>query len=192
MLEPAIAHKQELQQKFAKEIYSDRWFLYSSRAGSHNIPEITDDDNWYIYAVLDKTEVVGYFSYYIDPLTNCASRFALYSFKPGNLRVVIDIFAKLEQLVKVCHRLEWSVVEGNPAERAYDKFCKKHNGRKFIFRDALKDPSGNYRNECIYEIVTGDSNAESWEPCKSSKFSNASREKEMNAVIESLQNSSRR
>jgi len=192
MLEPAIAHKEELQQKFAKEIYSDRWFLYSSRAGSHNIPEITDDDNWYIYAVLDKTEVVGYFSYYIDPLTNCASRFALYSFKPGNLRVVIDTFAKLEQLVKVCHRLEWSVVEGNPAERAYDKFCKKHNGRKLIFRDALKDPSGNYRNECIYEIITDCPAVDSSKSSDADRFSEVSRKEELDAVTNSLQDLIRR
>jgi len=192
MLEPAIAYKEELQQKFAKEIYTERWFLYSGRSGNHNIPQLTDDDNWYIYAVVDKGKVVGYFSYYMDEAINCASRFALYSFEPGNLRLVIDTFAELEQLVKRCHRLEWSVVQGNPAERAYDKFCKKHNGSKFVLHDSTKDPSGHYRNECIYEIVTGSSIKEAVEPDRVDKFNKASREKEMNAVIESIQNSSRR
>ena len=51
------------------------------------------------------------------------------------------------------NRVEWRMIRGNPAERSYDKFCKKHNGKKHILKDAIKDKQGNYRDDVIYEIV---------------------------------------
>ena len=47
------------------------------------------------------------------------------------------------------------MVGGNPAEKHYDKFCKKYNGKKFIFTDCFKDRNGNYHNDIVYEIILG-------------------------------------
>ena len=63
------------------------------------------------------------------------------------------MFNKLEELVSRLHRVEWRMVGGNPAERGYDSFCKRHNGTKHILKDAIKDRNGNYRDDVIYEIV---------------------------------------
>ena len=51
------------------------------------------------------------------------------------------------------HRVEWRMVGGNPSERSYDKFLKRHNGNKHILKDSIRDKYGNYRNDIIYEIV---------------------------------------
>lgn len=46
-------------------------------------------------------------------------------------------------------------VGGNPVEKHYDKFCKLHNGKKHILKDSIRDKSGNYHDDIIYEIVKG-------------------------------------
>ena len=65
-----------------------------------------------------------------------------------------DVFDKLEELVKIFHRVEWRAVGGNPACRGYDSFIKKHNGTKHILKDSIKDKSGEYHDDIIYEIVS--------------------------------------
>lgn len=76
------------------------------------------------------------------------------SFDRGNPVVGKDLFDKMEELASQLHRIEWRMVGGNPVERSYDKFCEKHNGKKHILKDAIKDAKGNYHNDVIYEIVT--------------------------------------
>lgn len=65
-----------------------------------------------------------------------------------------DVFDKLEELIKTLHRVEWRAVGGNPACRGYDRFIKKHNGTKHILKDSIKDKSGEYYDDIIYEIVS--------------------------------------
>ena len=64
-----------------------------------------------------------------------------------------DVFDKLEELVSALHRVEWRAVGGNPACRGYDNFIKKHNGKKHILKDSIRDKDGNYHDDIIYEIV---------------------------------------
>lgn len=52
------------------------------------------------------------------------------------------------------HRVEWQAVGGNPACRGYDRFIKKHYGNKHILKDSIKDKSGEYHDDIIYEIVS--------------------------------------
>lgn len=48
------------------------------------------------------------------------------------------------------------MIGGNPAERSYDKFCEKHSGNKHVLKDSVRDATGNYRDDVIYEIVNSD------------------------------------
>ncbi len=48
------------------------------------------------------------------------------------------------------------MVGGNPVEKHYDKFCKKHGGNKHILKDSIRDMNGNYRDDIIYEIIKGE------------------------------------
>ena len=159
MLEPAIAHRDELVSLFAKEIYSDDYFYYVGYPHWFGIPEIgtaSGDEGWGCdvrWAILDGEKVIGYFAYRIDSICNSVSRFGLYSFDRGNPIIGIDIFRKLEELVKRFHRVEWRVVEGNPVIRHYDRFCERHRGRKVVLHHATKGPDGEYLDEYLYEIV---------------------------------------
>ena len=120
-------------------------------------PEISLNSNGanYKYAILDKGEVVGYFTYVIDWYSSQARCFGLYSFSKGNKRIGIDVYRELKKIINEykIHRIEWTMVGGNPVEKHYDKFCRRYNGNKFILTDAIKDHYGNYHNNVIYEIV---------------------------------------
>jgi hypothetical protein len=121
---------------------------------AHRLPDITDADDCYRWAIVDKGSVIGYLSYYIDRATNCASGFGLYSFDTGNPVIGVDVFSELERLLSIVHRIEWRVISGNPVVRHYDKFCESHGGNKVVLHDCTKDMSGNFHDEYIYEILS--------------------------------------
>ena len=158
MLKPAILFKEELDKKFAAEIYTERYFYYCGYAYGFELPNIRAQDEYYQWAITEPIDnftdrVIGYLAYHIDPATDSVDRFGLYSFSEGNQNVIKDTFEKLEELIKEHHRVEWRVIEGNHAKRGYDAFCKKHNGNSVCLHDVTKDLKGKYRNEYIYEIL---------------------------------------
>ena len=155
MLVPAILFKSEIEDGFKKLFYTSDMFFES---GSLNqcVPDITEDmgEGWFQYAIVTGEKVIGYLGYYVNYYTSNVYNFGLISFDKGNPLIGKDLFEKMEELVSRFHRIEWRMVGGNPVERSYDKFCKKHNGTKHVFKDTLKDAEGNYRDSIIYEIVT--------------------------------------
>jgi hypothetical protein len=154
MLVPAILYKTEIEEAFAKEIYTDDYFYYTGYAHGHELPNIVIEDNLYQWAIVDEKEkLIGYMAYRISG--DCAYNFGLYSFDKGNLIVGRDLFAKMEELVQQYHRIEWHVVGGNHVKRSYDNFCKRHNGYCVRLHDVCKDNCGNYHDEYIYEIIDG-------------------------------------
>ena len=158
MLVPAITLKPQLDEKFAQDIYSERYFYYTGSAFAFELPNIRAQDNYYQWAIVsDKQSMVplGYLAYYIDTLTDTVCRFGLYSFDEGNILIPKDTFEKLNELCKNHHRVEWRIIGGNHAKRGYDSFCKQHHGNIVCLHDVLKDPKGNYRDEYIYEIIRG-------------------------------------
>ena len=66
-----------------------------------------------------------------------------------------EVFHKLDELVNRFHRVEWRAISGNPACRSYDSFIEKYNGNKHVLKDAIRDRTGNYHDDIIYEIVRG-------------------------------------
>ena len=163
MLEPAIAHKDELASLFSKVIYKDDYYLYCGYPHDTSFPSFDQNENyWYRYAIMDGNRCIGYLTYYIDPVVECVSRFGLYSFDRGNPIIGRDLFRKMEELVTHYHRVEWCAIEGNPVIRHYDRFCKRHGGRKIELLDATKDNDGNFRNSYTYEIINAEIGAKHW------------------------------
>lgn len=157
MLKPAILYKEELEKKFAAEIYDDRYYYYTGYAYAFEPPTIKAQDNHYQWAIVEKIDnftdkVIGYLAYQVQDGEQVYN-FGWYSFEEGNVLVVQDTYRKLEELVNRYHRVEWRAIEGNHAIKGYNAFCDKHNGNCVCLHDVCKDPSGNYRNEYIYEIL---------------------------------------
>lgn len=158
MLKPAILYKDKLEEKFAKDIYTERYFYYVGYAYGFELPNIRAQDEYYQWAIIEPIDnftdnVIGYLAYHIDPLSDSVDRFGLYSFDEGNQTVIRDTYDKLEELIKTHHRVEWRVIEGNHAKRGYDAFCNKHGGNCVCLHDITKDPQNKYRNEYIYEVI---------------------------------------
>lgn len=93
------------------------------------------------------------FAYNVQPETNTAMNFGLYSFDRGNPLIGHDVFWKMQDLLTIYRRIEWRVVDGNPAMKNYDRFCWKHGGNKVTLHKCMKDCHGIFHDEHIYEIV---------------------------------------
>lgn len=172
MLVPAIVYREELLNKFAKEIYSDRYFYYMGYGHGHDLPDIRSNnmDDIYQWAVVDnskkKEEVIGWFAYRIYTSTKSAENFGLYSFqddKHSVLRNALilgrDIYEAMHRLISTYHKVCWRVISGNPVMKSYDRLCAKFNRKPgFIsnsvrLHDCTTDAKGQYHDEIIYEII---------------------------------------
>ena len=160
MLKPAIMYKQEIEKEFMNHVYSNDFFLYSGYAGSNELPNIELKDNYYQWAIIDeRTEkVIGYFAYYIDRENDTVSRFGLFSFDRGNIRIGRDVYEKMIELIEFHRRVEWRMIGGNPVQNSYDRLCKKYNGNRVHLHAVTKDENGKWHDEYIYEIIK-DSNS---------------------------------
>ena len=157
MLKPAILYKEYIYEAIREYRYSEDMLLAGASICSW-LPDISDEDNGgtlFQYAICNKDEeCIGYLSYTIDWYASCAYNFILFSFDRGNPSIGKEVFKKIEELLTKFHRIEWRAVSGNPAIRSYDRFCKKHNGNRHVFKDSFRDYDGNYRDDIIYEILT--------------------------------------
>lgn len=154
MLVPAVTKKDELEGLFAQHAYTYEYFLYMGHRYAHELPDIRLEDGVFQFAIVDVNRVIGYFNYEIDPETDTASNFGLYSFCRGNPLIGIDVFKEMNRLVNSCRRVQWRMIGGNPVKRHYDRFCEKYGGNCVVLHDVLKSPEGAYVDEYIYEIVS--------------------------------------
>lgn len=157
MLIPAILKRDEILEGYKRYFYTED-MMYESGGLGNWLPDIKEepDERRYQYAIVDSHEkLIGYLDYCIDWYKSCAYNFGLLSFDRGNPLVGKELFAEMSKLIHEykLHRIEWGMVGGNPVERSYDKFCERYGGTKHIFRDAMKDKCGNYRNTVLYEII---------------------------------------
>lgn len=162
MLVPAMAYKDKLLEKFAKEMYTDRYFYYVGYGHSHSLPQITDSDNTYQWAIMSDDKIVGWFAYKIYSDIDSVENFGLYSFNDDDSSIMRnalslgkDVYNKMEELIKSYHKVSWRVIGGNPVIGSYDRLCKKFYGNKVHLHDTCKDNHGKYHDEFIYEIIDG-------------------------------------
>lgn len=160
MLKPAILYKDQIKLEFSKYFYTLDMF-YETGSMETWIPDICENSGKgeYQYAIVDtKDKLIGFLTYYIDFYAGNMSRFGLISFDRGNVLIGKSVYDEIERCIKEyhLHRVEWRMIGGNPAERGYDKFLKKHNGTKHTLKDAVRDVYGKYHDDVIYEIVLED------------------------------------
>lgn len=153
MLKPAILYKEAIENEFNKQLYTQDFFYYTGYDGATYIPDIKRDDFVFQYAIVDKDELIGYFSYSLNTISDTINNFGLYSFDRGNPIIGRDVIRKMKELVNSHHRIEWHMVGGNPVKRHYDSFCRRYGGNVVKLHESVKTPSGEYADEYIYEIV---------------------------------------
>lgn len=159
MLVPAILYKNEIENKSKELCYSDQAFYYGDGLGQNKI-YVEEEDQFgelFQYAILNlNKELIGYFRYRIHWYNSCAHAFGLINLsdKPNSV-IGIDLRRELNKIINKykVHRIEFRMIGGNPVERHYRDFVKKHNGNIFVLKDAIKDREGKYHDDVIYEIV---------------------------------------
>lgn len=155
MLVPAILYKEQIEKRFQRYFYTID-MLYETGSLDNWMPNIVGcpSERLFQYAIVDKNEkLIGFLEYSVDWYASKAYNFGLFSFDRGNILAVADTLRELEKLVSTMHRVEWRAVSGNPACRGYDDFITRHNGKKHVLKDSIKDKNGNYHDDIIYEIV---------------------------------------
>lgn len=154
MLKPALLYVDVITRKFAELLYTKDYFYYCGYWCGTSLPCIEQKDNLYQYAFVDNNDnVIGFLTYRINVYTDTVQDFGLISFDKGNLTVARDLHKKLEELIKNHHKVEWAVIEGNPAKRSYDRFCKKHGGYIHHHHDTTRDKYGKFLDSFSYEII---------------------------------------
>lgn len=157
MLKPAILYKEQIEKEFKKYYYTmDMFYETGCMEGwAPEIPARADGHTFHFAIVNSKDTLIGFLAYCIDFYSGTMSRFGLISFDRGNPIIGKSVFDEIERCIKEykLHRVEWRMVGGNPAERGYDVFLKRHNGRKLVLKDVIKDMYGQYHDDVIYEII---------------------------------------
>lgn len=155
MLRPALLYKEEILRKFTELMYTEDYYFYSGYDCGSELPNLEPKEDTYSYCMVDSNNnVIGFLSYKYSVYTDTVYDFGLISFERGNIIVGIDLFKKMEELLKTNHKIEWRVIDGNPVKKHYDKFCKKHGGFISHLHDTTKDLNGDYVDSYIYEIIT--------------------------------------
>ena len=160
MLRPAILYREDIEMYFKNAYGTEDMFLYLGSL-ENSYPNIQEEETVGTrqFAIVDESkncELVGYLEYHIDWVNDCVYRIGIFSFDHGNVSVIKDIFDEIERLIQRFHRIEFCMVEGNPAERNYDAFIKRHNGYKIRRHATIRDPLGKWRDDIMYEIIQYD------------------------------------
>jgi len=173
MLDLALNHEEELTNKFRHTWMDDKYkFYYGSNYrwdvelenktwDSHDFVSIKNVMHKGVITSTD-AEVLGYVGYEINRSDEFVHDFAVISFAKseeesmvfvGDLRAAIrDIFEKYN-----FRRLEWSVIIGNPTEKAFNRMCLRYGGRIVgTYKNRARLIDGNYYDEKIYEIEKAD------------------------------------
>jgi len=133
-------------------------FFNCSTYWDNQIFEIPDSDwNSFVRISVGDDKVLGYFKANIVRDTYDVSSMVIVNFnlKKISFTFIRDLEAFVNYLLeyKKFRKIAFSVVVGNPAERLYDKFIEKYNGRIVgVRKNDVKLVDGKYYDLKLYEV----------------------------------------
>lgn len=157
MLDIAIKHKEELKKKMLDTWFQDKYKYYNYDLWYSD--QTIDDETWnrHQFVSLDRDgNLIGYISYSVCRQTHNCSKLVIINFSDNKVifgrdlaQVLIDIFEKFK-----FNKLSFSVVIGNPAEKSYDKWIRKYNGKIVGIKEKeTRLMDGDYYDVKLYEIM---------------------------------------
>lgn len=156
MVELAIKHQKELQEKLVDTWLDDRYKFYHAANFYDNIQ--IADSTWTAHQFVSVAdgEVIGYIGYQIDRSCDYVYNLGILNFTDKvNAVFAKDLGMVLRDIFEKYHfrRLEWTVVSGNPIENSYDKICKKYGGRIVgTYKGRIRLIDGKFYDEKLYEL----------------------------------------
>lgn len=155
MLKFAIDYEDQLNCKLRSTVFDTKYQYYNGRYAT--LKEEVAIDLWeHLQMVSIKGgEVVGYFSVRLNQTSSVADNFGAVSFtEKGDYTFSKDFHNFVDRVFSLSMRkLVFTVVKGNPAEKQYDRYIRKHCGRVVgVFKEEFPMMDGTYRDEKIYEL----------------------------------------
>lgn len=159
MLKPAILYTNQVQEKYRAVWFNDKYKYYNYNPYWYTFSIEDSSRDWHEFVSVDEDgEVIGYIHYWVDRVTlNCA-RFGAINFT-NNPMFGVDLLQAIEDIFLRFnfHKLQFSVVIGNPVEKTYDRLCKKYGGRILcIEKEETKLEDNQYYDVKRYEILRDD------------------------------------
>lgn len=157
MLKLAFIYKEKLNKKYASIAFDERYKFYTGQYWNYSVDIKDNSWDWIQMVSVDKEDnVIGYFSAFIDRMSNKVSTLGAVNFdKNVNLIFSRDFHKFLEELFMKHNfrKIEWWVVIGNPSEKMYDKIIQKYGGNiTGIKKDSIMTPDGILSDVKEYEI----------------------------------------
>lgn len=156
MLKAAQLYADRLEDCFYRIWYDEKYKFYVS--GAYNYMEPLDEDTTehHQFVSCSNYQVIGYISYAVDRSAGVVSDLNIINFSDNMLTFGKDVAQAIDDIfVKFgFNKLEFAVVEGNPAEHMYDRFIELTGGRivgTYISHTRLID--GKLYNLKMYELL---------------------------------------
>lgn len=156
MLDLAIKYREQLQQLMYDTWMNEKYKFWNCTNYSEKFELAENTWNYHQFVSVDKDgNVIGYIGYSIDResdyvcglnIINFSDNKAVFGCDAG--RAIKNIFEKYK-----FRRLEFSVIIGNPIEKAYDRLVKKYGGRIVgIYEKRVRLIDGRFYDEKLYEV----------------------------------------
>lgn len=161
MLKLAKAYESELNSKILSIAYEEK-YKFIQTINYYNYTIEVDNNSWnslQFVSVNKDNDVIGYFKANIDRSADMVDSLQVMNFYDINLtfskdfhKFLMDLFNKYS-----FRKVKFSVLIGNPAEKMYDKYIEKYNGRIVgINKEEVKLFDGKYYDFKQYEILSSD------------------------------------
>lgn len=157
MLKLALLYKSQLEEAYLSKIMDEKNKYYICNS-FYNYELSLAEDSWTqldLVSVNSEDQVIGYLSASFDRNANSVSHLSIINFYDVNLTFSRDLYQFVNDLFFKYgfRKIKFSVVVGNPAEKMYDKFIEKYNGRiAGVYEDDVVLPDGKYYDIKQYEI----------------------------------------
>ena len=155
MIQPAIAHKEELQKLWIEHLNSDR-SMYTQACSYYEYDLDIKKDEWnYMQLVsIENEKIVGYVHVGINREHDRVSNILFVSFVDKSVTFSLDCKGVFENLMSRFRKISFTCVVGNPAEKMYNKLVKRYNGRvACVQKDHIRLRDGKYYDYKLYEIM---------------------------------------
>lgn len=157
MLDVAIKHKDRLTERFRETWFQDKYkyWNYTNYFEEMSIADSTWVEHQFV-SLNSKGDVIGYIGYKIDRSNDFVYALNIINFTDNKVTFGMDLGKALTNIFEKFHfrKLCFSVIVGNPIEKAYDKMIEKFGGRISGYqKEHVRLIDGQFYDEKMYEIL---------------------------------------
>lgn len=160
MLDLALNHVEELQEKFRSIWFVDKYKFWNCTNYYEDFKVSESSWDYHQFVSLDHDgEIIGYIGYSIDRPSDLVDGLNIINFTDNKIVFGVDVGNAIRDIFEKFNfrKLNFCVVIGNPIEESYDKLIIKYGGRIVgTQKEQAKLFDGKFYDEKLYEITRSD------------------------------------